>query len=168
LVAIAVAASVLAFVVRIGDVFGGSTYTESLVTMERPMVLDPLFARADPAVSDVAALTYRGLMKLDDQAAPVPDLASSVQVSRDGLSYTIQLSRASWSDGRLVSAEDVVKTIHEIAAPAYEDASLAAAWTGVALSASGQTLTITLRSPRASFEATLAQTPILPLASIFS
>jgi peptide/nickel transport system substrate-binding protein len=166
LVAVALVASVIAIAFRIGDVLGGNTYTESLVTMQRPMIVDPLFGRADPSVTDVGALTYRGLMKLDDQAAPVPDLASSVKVSGDGLTYTIQLSGALWSDGRGVNTGDVVNTVRVITQPGYGDAALAAAWANAGLQASGDVLTVKLPSPHASFEAALAQTPILPLAGM--
>ena len=71
----------------------------------------PLFAEtaADRAV---VALTYRGLTRLDATGWPTPDLASSWNVSTDGLSWTFTLDPAArWQDGSTVTAADVLTTI---------------------------------------------------------
>lgn len=60
-------------------------------------------------------LIYRGLMKFDKDNQPKPDLAKSVEVSADGLSYTFQLNEhITFQDGTNLTADDVVFTIESI------------------------------------------------------
>lgn len=60
----------------------------------------------------VASNIFNGLVKLDYDFNPVPDLATDWEVSDDGLLYTFNLDPdASWHDGEPVTADDVVFTI---------------------------------------------------------
>jgi peptide/nickel transport system substrate-binding protein len=83
----------------------------------------------DPAGFDPAKATlgmshavieqvYSTLMALDADAKPYPDLAESVEISKDGLTYTFKLrSGVKFHDGTPLSAEDVKFTIERLKDP---------------------------------------------------
>ncbi len=64
---------------------------------------------------------FEGLTKLDGKtSAPVPDVATSWDVSPDGKVYTFHLRpSARWSDGDPVTAGDFVYAYHRILSPAF-------------------------------------------------
>jgi len=58
---------------------------------------------------------YNKLMRFDENASMVPDLAYSWNTSSDGLSYTFHLyDNVTWHDGELFTAEDVQFTINTL------------------------------------------------------
>ena len=67
---------------------------------------------------DVHAVTgsiFNGLVELDDNANPSPDLAQSWEVNEDGTSYTFRLVEGvQWHDGQPFSSADVKFTFEEI------------------------------------------------------
>jgi peptide/nickel transport system substrate-binding protein len=130
--------------------------------------LDPLFHRVDPAARAVGRLLYRGLLRLDDRALPTPDLAAGFGVSGDGLTYTFSLRAAMrWSNGAPITSTDVAATIAVVQDPGYSDATLAAAWKGVAVGTpQPSTVVLTLSMPRASFATTVADLPVLPASAL--
>jgi oligopeptide transport system substrate-binding protein len=79
----------------------------------------------DPAASNEALSTsyimqiYSGLMKLDNNLEPVPDIAASMPtVSADGLTYTFHLrTDVKFSDGTPVTAYDFQYSWNRAAAP---------------------------------------------------
>jgi peptide/nickel transport system substrate-binding protein len=141
-------------------------YREALVASQRPLTLDPLLAGADTASSDVSHLLYRALLRLDDRAQPVPDLAATWSVSGDGLTYRFVLAaNTSWSDGKPLTPQDVIATIGAVQAPDFPDARLAAEWQGVHLAADGADAVVTkLPAPRAAFATAAARLRIVPRA----
>jgi oligopeptide transport system substrate-binding protein len=86
--------------------------------------------RADPPALDVsiaesaASFTFlgaisEGLYRLDKDLKPVPGLATDMPViSADGLTYTIKLRDANWSDGTPVKAGDFVYSFRRTLDPA--------------------------------------------------
>lgn len=95
-----------------------------------PRFVNPVLAntRAD---YDITTLVYSGLLKLSATGTLEPDLAESIIVSDDGLTYTITLRRDMYfHDGHPVTAEDVIYTIRLI-----QDADLKSplrgSWSGV-------------------------------------
>lgn len=141
-------------------------YREAVVSAERPLVLDPLLARAQPAARDVSRLVARGLLAIDPRARPIPDLASTWGVSGDGLVYRFELpATARWSDGAPLTTTDVAATIALVQRPDFPDHGLAILWKGVAVATAGDhALALTITAPRSSFAATVADLPILPRA----
>jgi peptide/nickel transport system substrate-binding protein len=138
-----------------------------VVVSERPLSLNPLIDATDPAVVDVGHLLYRSLLKLDSTGFPQPDLAASWTVSGDGLVYTAALPpNLMWSNGRPVTAADVVATDKFALSPQASDPTLSAALRGVTVTAAPSAVTFKLRTPRASFAATLTQLPILPFGGL--
>lgn len=70
-----------------------------------PESLDPHFAGTQAEDNIVGDLMV-GLLTLDAAARPVPGMAERWDVSKDGLTWTFHLRRASWSDGAPVTADD--------------------------------------------------------------
>ena len=82
-----------------------------------PSGFNVLTAADQYAYQDIA-LIFASLTKLDDNLEPVPELASSWEVSDDGLTYTFHIDpNARWHDGEPVTAEDVAFTYHLVASP---------------------------------------------------
>ncbi len=55
-----------------------------------------------------ATMCISGLMELDENGNPLPDMAESYDLSDDGLTYTFHLRDAKWSNGDPVTAHDFV------------------------------------------------------------
>ncbi len=142
-------------------------YREGLVSDERPLSLDPLVGATDPSVRDLGKLLYRRLLRLDDRAVPVSDLAGGYSVSHNGLTYHLPLKPGQrWSDGRPVTAADVLATVLWVQSPGFGDAATAAPWRDVHAQVVGDGVSFDLAGPRASFPAQLTQLPILPVGSL--
>lgn len=63
----------------------------------------------------VADSMFNGLVGLDTNANPVPDLAESWEIEEDGRVYTFHLNpEARWHDGEPVTSEDVKFTFEEV------------------------------------------------------
>ena len=76
-----------------------------------PRFVNPLLAITD-ADRDLTSLVYSGLMKKSPDGSIVPDLASSYEISDDGLSYTFYLRPgAKFQDGTPVTTDDVEFTV---------------------------------------------------------
>ncbi len=81
-----------------------------------PRTINPILAITD-ADRDIASLTYSGLMKWNDGKL-VPDIAKSIAISQDGLTYDFKLRDAvSFQDGTPLTADDVAFTIQKIQDP---------------------------------------------------
>ncbi|GAB6877489.1 ABC transporter substrate-binding protein [Thermaerobacter litoralis] len=65
---------------------------------------NPLLTERHP----LQPLIFRSLVRYNDRMEVEPDLAASWEVSEDGRIYTLHLAEATWSDGRPVTADDVV------------------------------------------------------------
>jgi peptide/nickel transport system substrate-binding protein len=142
-------------------------YREGMVSDERPLSLNPLVGATDQSVRDLGALLYRRLLQLDDKAVPVADLAAAYSISPDGLTYHLPLRGGQlWSDGRAVTAADVLATVAWVQSPGFGDAATAATWRDVHVRAVGDGVSFDLAGPRASFPAQLTQLPILPLGTL--
>ena len=150
-----------------GSLAPAPAYRAAIVTGQLPVSVDPLIDSQDPAVAAMTPLLYRCLLQLNSTAYPVPDLASAYSVSTDGLDYTLTLrSGLRWSNGSPITASDVLATIQWVQSSAFPDASLTRSWAGVAASATGSSLVLTVATPRASLAASLTELPILPLGGM--
>jgi peptide/nickel transport system substrate-binding protein len=93
----------------------GGALVEGIVGM--PRFVNPALAitRAD---QDTVALIYGGLMKIDPSGNLVPNIAESIDVSEDGLTYHIKVKKDQvFHDGTPLTAKDVVFTIELIKNP---------------------------------------------------
>lgn len=75
--------------------------------VQGPQSLDPALAR-DLATNFLLRQMFRSLIRFDSELRPVPELAESITVSRDQLTYRVTIrSSARFHDGRPIDAEDV-------------------------------------------------------------
>ena len=82
-----------------------------------PETLDPALLR-DAESSFIARQVFRGLVKLDNDLLARPDLASSIDVSPDGLRYTFTLKEnAVFHDGGRIDASAVVASFNRATDP---------------------------------------------------
>lgn len=76
-----------------------------------PRFISPILAISD-ADRDLTTLVYSGLMRVSENNQLTPDLAESYEMSKDGLCYVFTLKPdMKWSDGKPLTADDVVFTI---------------------------------------------------------
>jgi len=74
---------------------------------------------------EISQNIYNRLYKLTNDYTAVPDLASSYDVSDDGLTYTFHLREGvKWSDGEPFSSADVIYTYQTIVDKQYANASV--------------------------------------------
>lgn len=66
------------------------------------------------ALHFVAGSLYNGLVALDKDFKPEPDLAESWAVSSDGKTYSFKLRKANWHDGKPFTSADVKFTFEEL------------------------------------------------------
>ena len=82
-----------------------------------PLSLDPHLAYITGERQIVSDL-FVGLYQPDPTGRPILGLASGAQTSEDGLSWTFTLREAVWSDGRPITAQDVVAGLRRAVDPA--------------------------------------------------
>lgn len=91
--------------------FGG-TLKEGMIGT--PRFINPVLAtsHSDKSISN---LIYSGLMTLDENGKPIPNLAESYSISEDGKIYTFILKdNIKFHDGEPVKVEDIIFTIKSI------------------------------------------------------
>jgi peptide/nickel transport system substrate-binding protein/oligopeptide transport system substrate-binding protein len=145
-----------------------------------PVPLDPAFAR-DVNSAFMSRQVFRGLTKFNENLEPTPELAETIEISADGLTYRFTLSdNAKFADGRQITSEDVVYSLRRaldprtaqdagaaLAGPSYlnDIAGAADFITGESDDLPGlvaiddKTVEITLEDPRATFLMKLASAP---------
>lgn len=62
----------------------------------------------------IGCMIYQGLVQVTQDSEIKPLLAKSWQISPDGLTYTFDLVKASWQDGKPFTSDDVKYTLTEI------------------------------------------------------
>lgn len=115
-----------------------------------PAILDPRTASGDSEIAILNAV-YDYLIETDAESNLVPRLASSWEISDDGLVYTLQLrDDATWHDGSPVSVDDVLWTINWQREAELTVASLLASVNEVA-AAGDHAIAFTLNEPNPDF-----------------
>lgn len=132
----------------------GGEYTEGLIG--EPQFINPLYASASDADSDIASLIYSGLVRWDEEEGIVNDLASNITKSEDGKTYTVTIrDGAMFHNGDNVLASDVVYTFNAIQNTAYHS-PLAVSFSGVTVNQIDEkTISFELEEPFAPFLSTL-------------
>jgi oligopeptide transport system substrate-binding protein len=92
-----------------------------------PYTLDPA-ASNDALSASYIVQIFSGLLKLNDNLEPVPDIAANMPtISADGLTYTFQLRKdVKFSDGTPVTADDFQYSWERVANPATNSPTAAA------------------------------------------
>ena len=103
--------------------FGGELVASTIG--EGPKTFNP-FNSKDATSSTMAGVMYDGLLTTDPiSGQPVAKLAKSYEISSDGLTYKINLRKGIvWSDGKPITADDVVFTWRDIILAGLGDTSL--------------------------------------------
>lgn len=98
--------------VEIGK-YGGDLVASTIG--EGPKTFNP-FNSKDNISSLMSGIMYDGLLTSDPiTGQPIPKLAKSFSISPDGKTYTIKLRKGiKWTDGKPITADDVVFTWHDI------------------------------------------------------
>lgn len=109
----------------------GGVYIEGIAGT--PQYINPLLAQFNQVDQDLTTLIFNGLTHMDGQGNLQPDLATSWQVSEDGLIYVFRLRPdIRWQDGERFNADDVVFTIGLMQDPEFPGAPyLARLWQSV-------------------------------------
>lgn len=113
----------------------GGSFTEGVVGT--PRFVNPVLAvtRAD---RDLSALIYDGLLTLGPDGTLVPNVAESVTISEDGLTYNVILRKdVMFHDGVPLTASDVAFTIGKIQEPSLAS-PLRASFDGVSIEQIGE------------------------------
>lgn len=93
--------------------------------VQGPGSLDPALAR-DLATNFVLRQLFRSLVHFDAALRPVPELAESVTVSNDNLTYRVTLrSSARFHEGRAIDAEDILESLSRALRPGTAGGSTA-------------------------------------------
>ena len=127
---------------------------------------DPSSYTPNMAMDDYTAMVMENvlsrLLKFDYCGNLLPDLASSWDISQDGLTYTFHLVDTKWHDGEPFSAEDVIWTLQKVQAEGVMGYALMGVTAMEAPDA--HTVVLTLGAPDASLLYNLAYfgTYILP------
>lgn len=127
----------------------GGTINEGIIGT--PRFINPVLASTD-ADKDLVSLIYSGLMRKNSEGDMVPDLAESVDVSENGLTYTFKLKeKIFFHDGEIIDTDDIAFTINEIKDPVIKSPKKAN-WDGVIINKiDDRTIEFTLTQPYASF-----------------
>lgn len=127
----------------------GGTHVEGIIGT--PRFINPLLAVSD-ADRDLTELVFSGLMRAKASGSLEPDLASAVEVSEDGLTYTATLHpEARFHDGTPVTADDVVFTVTKAQDPSLKSPKRAN-WEGIGVERiDDRTVRFTLKQAYAPF-----------------
>ncbi|MGH7240006.1 MAG: ABC transporter substrate-binding protein, partial [Candidatus Saccharimonadales bacterium] len=112
---------------------------------------NPIYAATD-ADATVSRLIFAGLLKINSDGRPTPDLASGYTVSDNGMTYTVKLKpHLTWQDGQPLTSRDVLFTYQTIQNPDAQS-PLFNAWQGITVSAPDtHTIVFNLPNPLADF-----------------
>jgi peptide/nickel transport system substrate-binding protein len=122
-----------------------------------PQFLNPLLSQYNQVDGVLSSLLFNGLTRLDERGNVVPDLAETMTISPDGLTYDFKLrSGLYWHDGVPVTAADVLYTVKTMQAPDFPGmAWLSELWREVEATApdgpDGLTVRFQLKQPFAPF-----------------
>ncbi len=92
----------------------GGTFVVAIVN--DPTTLNPATS-SDFYVKIISGTIFDTLVNLDFNFNPVPRLAKSWDISKDGLTYTFHLANTTWHDGHPLTSEDVKFTVEQILMP---------------------------------------------------
>lgn len=131
----------------------GGTVNEGIIGYAR--LINPILAFTDTD-KDLTALIYSGILKATPDGKLIPDLAESVELSDDGLVYTVKLKPdLSFHDGKPLTTEDIEFTIQKAIDPQTKSTK-AINWSGVTVEKVGPNeIKFILKKPYAPFEENL-------------
>ncbi|KPN96563.1 peptide ABC transporter substrate-binding protein [Lysinibacillus sp. ZYM-1] len=94
-----------------------STATSSSQANELVFASESEFAGLNPLLEEtnLDAFLFRGLMRFDETNVPVNDIAKSVEISDDQMTYTVVINNnVTFHDGQALTVDDIIFTIDSI------------------------------------------------------
>ncbi len=136
----------------------GGVYTEGVVGS--PRFLNPIYSEKNEVDNDLTELLFSGLMTYDKENNLKPHLAEEV-TTEDKITFEIKLREdIHWSDGKPITADDVIFTVEKIQDRAIQS-PLRVAWEGVdARKIDSRTIEFNLESSSPLFFEKLTLKPI--------
>lgn len=137
----------------------GGTLTEGMVG--NPRFINPVLAISE-ADKNLTALVYSGLVRITASGEIENDLAESIDVSPDRLTYTARIREdARFQDGTQVTADDIIFTIEKLTDPNIKSPKRGN-WEGVSVEkVDDSTISFTLKQAYSPFIYNLS-TGVLP------
>lgn len=89
--------------------------TAIVALSQNPATINPLFTTAVPDQT-IGCMIYQGLTDIGLDFRPKPVLAKSWTVSPDGLTYSFELVKTTWQDGKPFTSDDVKYSLIELSA----------------------------------------------------
>jgi ABC-type transport system substrate-binding protein len=129
---------------------GGGIYTEGVVGS--PRYINPIYAPSSDVDRDLTELIFSGLMKYNKKGEIVLDLAKEYQILEEGKIYQFLLKEnLFWSDGKPLTADDIVFTVKTIQDPSFKS-PVRAKWLGVEIEKISESkVSFELKNPSATF-----------------
>lgn len=148
----------LTLLIVLVPLLGGSALAQTLTMAmaAQPDTLDPHVTSATAAFQ-VSKSIYDTLVEVDRSGTIVPSLATSYELSADGLTYTFHLADATFHDGSAFGAADVIASLNRLRnaeTPSPKAVEFAAIVSVDAPDAS--TVVVTLAEPQPALIASLA------------
>ncbi len=105
----------------------GGKYTEGLIGS--PRFLNPVYSSANDVDRDITSLLFSGLMKHSTSGELLPEMIEGIE--KEGQTFIIKLKEGlRWSDGEMITADDLIFTIKTIQNPDYRS-PLRPDWVGI-------------------------------------
>jgi ABC-type transport system substrate-binding protein len=136
----------------------GGIFIEGMVGF--PNYLNPIYSVASDVDDSIVNLLFSGLMKFDGLKL-IPELANDYKVLEEGKIFELHLKEnIFWSDGKEITADDIIFTIKTIQNPEVKS-PLRSAWLGVEVEKiSEKSLKFILKNPSFVFLENLTLKPI--------
>ena len=140
----------------------GGTFVEGVVGQLGS--LNPLFGAATAGSNDLDALLFEPLVRVLPTGTIQGRLASHWEVSPDGRTYAFTIRpNARWSDGTVVTADDVVFTVRTVQDPQFPGTVLNQSWKDIiATAVDSNHVRFALPGHNAGFLANLELLDVLP------
>ncbi len=107
----------------------GGEYIEGMVG--QPRFINPVLCQTSDIDSDLSALIYSSLLKLDNEGRLVNDIAKNYEVEEDGLSYIFYIKEGiKWHDEKELTVDDLIFTIQTIQNGDF-NSPLQTSWKGI-------------------------------------
>jgi len=91
----------------------GGEYIEGMVG--QPRFINPVLCQTSDIDSDLSALIYSSLLKLNSEGKLINDIAENYEVSDDGLEYIFYIKKdIKWHDKKELTVDDIIFTIQTI------------------------------------------------------
>jgi peptide/nickel transport system substrate-binding protein len=129
----------------------GGKYTEGVIGS--PKYINPLYASANDADNDISSLVYSSLYKRKKAGDLIGDLAESLNISKDNLTYTIKIKdNVKWHNGSSLTVDDIIFTFNTIKDTDYHS-PLRISFSGVQIDKiDDHNIRFTLSQPYAPFQ----------------